>query len=187
MGTEVQAPRPIVAAYSGHDAFYRDTILPPHVLSLYEVGIVFREPSLCDATHKFGGFAAPHRYLIISTSGTCLDPLSRDSELGHCVWLPGRLFKVIGVQRGEDHAQVTLLEIPEGLRRQFTTAHLMEMELSFAEQAGAQFEAALRAPALPEHANRAWLDRLTYPLGVDRRGQFFECWRPGADRLGPTS
>lgn len=177
METGVQAPRPIAPAYSGHAAYYRDTTLPPGVLDLYEIGIVFREPTFCDATHRFGGFAAPHRYLLVSTSAACLDPLSASPEWGLCVWLPGRLFKVIARHRRGDFSQVTLLEIPEGVRAAFATPKLTDMEETFAAQAAVQFEAAMAAPVLPEHASRSWLDRLAYPVGVNDRGQFFECWR----------
>lgn len=178
MGNELQATGAVEAAFSGHEAYYRDTVLPARLLPLYEVGVVFRDPTLCDATHQFGGFAAPHRYLIISTSATCLDSLSQEPGLGQCIWLPGRLFKVIAVHQRDGHSQVTLLEIPEALRAQFATAHLTPMEEQFAEQAAAQFEQALRTPALPEHASPRWLDRLAYPLGIDDHGRFFECWHP---------
>jgi len=158
-------------------AFYRDTSLFPGLLPLYEVGTIFREPTLCDATYKFGGFAAPHRYLIVSAGATCLDALCPSPEWGLCVWLPGRLFKVIGVHRQDDFSQVTLLEIDENQREACTTAQLSEMEAQFAEQGAQQFEAALETAALPEHANRAWLDRLAYPVGINNQGRFFESWR----------
>jgi hypothetical protein len=167
-------PQTVAGRYA---AFYRDTRLPPGVLDLYEVGVLFRDPTLCDATYKFGGFAAPHRYLIISAGATCLDRLAPGPEWGLCVWLPGRIFKVIGVHRGEEHSQATLLEVPEAMRESFTTARLSEMEQSFADQAAGQFDAALEAPVLPMHASRDWLDRLTYPLGVNDQGRFFEAWR----------
>ncbi len=167
-------PQPVPGRYA---AFYRDSSLAPGVLDLYEVGVLFRDPTLCDATYKFGGFAAPHRYLIVSAGATCLDRLSPGPEWGLCVWLPGRIFKVIGVHRGERFSQTTLLEVPEAMREEFTTPRLSEMEASFASQAAVQYEAAHEAPVLPVHANRAWLDRLTYPLGVNDRGRFFEAWR----------
>lgn len=167
-------PQPVPGRYA---AFYRDTTLPPGVLELYETGILFRDPTLCDATYKFGGFAAPHRYLIVSAGATCLDRLSPGPEWGLCVWLPGRIFKVIGVHRGEEFSQTTLLEVPEAMREAFTTARLSEMEESFAVQAAGQYEAAREAPVLAVHANRAWLDRLSYPLGVNDQCRFFEAWR----------
>ena len=59
------------------------------------------------------------------------------------------------------------------------------MEAHFAEQAAGQFEAALRAPVLPEHADRLWLDWLRYPLGVNDEGRFFESWGPVAPAIEP--
>lgn len=178
MSLEVQA------VFSECGAFYRDTTLAPHVLALYQVGILFREPTFCDTTFKFGGFAAPHRYLIISANARCIDSLSEHPEWGLCIWETGRIFKVIGVHGGSGYTQVTLLEIPEELREDFTTERLTEMERIFARQAADQFEAALEVPALLEHRTRLWLDRLEFPVGVDDRGGFFECWRRDTG-LGP--
>lgn len=42
-------------AFTECGAFYRDAVLPPDVLSLYQVGVLFREPTFCDSTYKFGG------------------------------------------------------------------------------------------------------------------------------------
>ena len=64
-------------AFEECSAFYRDTPLSPAIWSMYRVGTLFREPTFCDATYKFGGFAAPHRYLIISASARCVDAISQ--------------------------------------------------------------------------------------------------------------
>jgi len=77
------------------------------------------------------------------------------------------------------HAQIALLEIPEELRKDFTTPRLTEMEVSFASQAEREFRAALEIPVLPEHSTRQWLDRLEYPLGVTDNATFFESWQNG--------
>ncbi len=95
---------------------------------MYRVGVLFREPIFCDATYQFGGFAAPHRYLILSANARCGDAISQHQEWGLCLWQPGRIFKVIGVHRQAAHRQVTLLEIPEELRPAFTTRSLSKLE-----------------------------------------------------------
>jgi len=158
-------------------AFYRDTVLKPDVLDLYQVGILFREPTYCDCTYKFGGFAGPHRYLIISSSLKCLDAYSQHPEWGLCIGPRNRVFKVIGRQERGGKAQVTLLEIPEDLVGEFTTRTLSEMEAAFAEQAAESFEAALDTPPLAEHSTRIWLERLECPVGVDDNGHFFQAWQ----------
>ena len=143
---------------------------------MYRVGTLFREPTFCDATYKLGGFAAPHRYLIISANARCIDAISQHPEWGLCIWQPGRIFKVIGTHQKAARAQITLLEIPEELRPEFTTRSLSDFERVFARKAEQQFEEALQLPILPEHETRLWLDRLELPLGVDDSGHFFEAW-----------
>ncbi len=166
-------------AFAKCGAFYRDTILAPDVLSLYRVGILFRERAFCDSTYKFGGFAAPHRYLIISANARCVDAFSTYLEWGLCLSQAGSIFKVIGTNENAAHIQITLLEVPEELREEFTTQHLSDIEQRFACQAAKQFDTALQMPALPEHQTRLWLDRMQFPLGVDERGQLFEYWQHG--------
>ena len=167
-------------AFAECSAFYRDTELSPAIWSMYRVGVLFREPTFCDATYKFGGFAAPHRYLIFSANARCVDAISQHPEWGLCLWQPGRIFKVIGVHRKAAHRQVTLLEIPAELRPAFTTRSLSKLERALVREAVRQFEEALRWPVLPEHNTRLWLDRLAFPLGVDDGGHFFEAWSYGA-------
>jgi len=166
-------------AFAECGAFYRDTVLSPEVLSLYRVGVLFREPTFCDTTYKFGGFAAPHRYLIFSSNARCVDAISEHPEWGLCLWQTGRIFKVISRVQSIQHVQITLLEIPERLRQEFTTPELSELEQRFAQQAHEQFQAALKISPLPEHQTRLWLDRLEFPVGVDDNGQFFEFWQYG--------
>ena len=45
--------------------FCRDTSLPPNILARYQPGVIFREPTFCDASYKIAGFCAPHRYLCL--------------------------------------------------------------------------------------------------------------------------
>ena len=102
--------------------------------------------------------------------------------MGLCIWQVRRIFKVIDIQESSKRVQITLLEVPEELREEFTTSHLSELEQGFANQAAKQFHAALETPVLPEHKTRLWLDRLELPIGVDDDGHFFEFWqdRPSA-------
>src|SRR5205823_14640829 len=92
-------------------AFFRDTDLHPEVSSRYKVGLLLREPTFCDASHKFGGFLAGHRYLIISANARCVDDLVPDCDWGLCLWQTGRIFKVIGLHEKHGQRQTTLLEI----------------------------------------------------------------------------
>ena len=155
-------------------AFCRDTALAPNILARYQPGLMFREPTFCDASYKVAGFAAPHRYLIFSANARCLDEYSEHPEWGLCIWMTGSCFKVIGRLDRESHTQVTLLEIPEPLVPLFATEAVTSLEQQLAAEACALFEEALVQPALPELSTRIWLDRLTLPVGIDEQGNFFE-------------
>ena len=160
-------------AFAGCLAYYRDTVLSQEQFSMYKVGSLFREPTFCDATHKFGGLAATHRYLIFSPSARCIDSISEHPEWGLCIWKPGRIFKVISTLKATNLSQISLLEIPEELLSEFTAPDLSEFEKVLALNATKQFEEALQLPVLPEHRTRLWLDRLKLPVGITDEGQFF--------------
>lgn len=163
-------------AFTECGAYYRDTFLSTEVFSLYKIGMIFREPTFCDATSKFGGFAASHRYLIISANARYFGDFDQRPEWSMCVWQPGSIFKVIGINQKFDQGQITLLEVPEAYRSQLTTKHLSEMERFYANQAETKFHSALLLDAVPAHKTSDWLKRLKLPVGVDDNGLFFESW-----------
>lgn len=167
-------------AFANCSAYYRDTTLSSRMLDMYRVGILFREPTFCDATYKFGGFAAPHRYLIISSNARSLDIFSQHPEWGLSVWSPGRIFKVLDKQQSAAYVQITLLEIPENMRTKFLHPHLNDLEKAFVYQAKQRFEFAFQTPVLPEHQTHLWLDRVKSPVGIDDAGRFFESWSSGS-------
>lgn len=163
-------------AFTECSAYYRDTFLSSEIFSLYKIGTIFREPTFCDATSKFGGFAASHRYLIISANARYFGGLDQRPEWGMCVWQPGSIFKVIGINQKSDQGQIALLEVPETFRGELITEDLSEMERFYANQAETKFHYALLLDALPAHQTEDWLRRLKFPIGIDDDGLFFESW-----------
>ena len=121
-------------AFDRCSVFVRDTTLPPGFLEEYRVGLLLREPTFCDASHKLGGFVAPHRFLIVSSHAKCLDEVARQ-PWGLCVWQTNSFFKVIDKTQRQEFAQITLLEIPQELIAIFSKEDLNPLEQSFAEQA----------------------------------------------------
>mgnify|MGYP003393309526 CR=1 FL=1 len=153
-------------------AFIRDTTLPSGFLEKYQVGLLLKDPTFCDASHKIGGFVAPHRFLIISSNAQCLDKIA-PQPWGLCVWPSGSFFKVIDKIVSQSRAQITLLEIPEGLLRFFAQQELAELEQSFALKARQTFEECMNADPVPELNTDEWRQRLVYPIGIDDQGNLF--------------
>lgn len=156
----------------------RDTTLDDGLLSLYQVGLMFRERAYVDGTYKFGGLAAPHRYLILTARAICLEAYGPHPEWGLCVCKCDSIFKVLATTRRDGRSQVTLLQIPEEMREEFGTAELSPIEQEYAEEATRHFEEALQLEPRPEHTTEEWLKRLRFPLGFLEDGVWFECWPP---------
>lgn len=98
------------AVFGECGAFVRDTTLPDTVLAKYKVGVLLREPTYCDASHKLGGFIAPHRFLIFSSQARSLDELA-PQPWGLCVWQRGRVFKVINRLTDDEHVQALSVKL----------------------------------------------------------------------------
>lgn len=159
-------------AFDSCSVFVRDTTLPPGFLEKYQVGLLLREPTFCDASYKLGGFAARHRFLIISSHAKCLDEIT-PQPWGLCIWQRDSFFKVIDRTQRQELAQITLLEIPPELITIFSEEDLNALEQSFAEQARQTFENSLTAEPVPELNTDEWRQRLVYPIGIDAEGNPF--------------
>jgi tetratricopeptide (TPR) repeat protein len=166
---DVTAVDELNATFAECGAFFRDTTLPEAVLGRYRVGVLLREPTYCDASHRAGGFVAPHRYVIFSSHAKSLHALEPE-PWGLCAWAPSRRLKVIDVVGDGEHTQITLLEIPEHLLEWFATPGPNPIEQSFAGH-GRELFAQLRAAApVPILDTDHWRDRLVFPVGVDDQG-----------------
>ncbi len=157
-------------------AFMRDTQLTPGLLEKYKPGTIFRERGFTDTSDQFGGFAASHRFLILTGGSSVrkLGALSANPEWNLCVFKPGCSFKVIGVDKNEEHTQITLFEFPIEDLPNHRSNELNEAEQNLAKRATQWFEEALRRKPLPELTDPKWLRRTELPLGIGEDGEFFE-------------
>lgn len=171
--------------------YARDLKLKPPCLERYQPGVIFREPTLCDASEHVRGFAAQHRFLLLSANAKHLDALfggvSGSPGTGLCVFQPDSLWKVLAVHRNEDHAQITLLEIPPVGIHAFNCQAFTEFEQELANRVGSMFESMLKLEPVAACSAPEWLDRVQLPLGLKDDGEFLECWFNGIHRGGDAS
>jgi len=164
-------------------AYVRDVDLPPGYVERYRSGLIFREPTLCDASEHVGGYAAHDRYLLLSANARHLDALfggmSGSPGSGLCMFLPSSLWKVLAVHHIKDHTQITLLEVPPEAIHAFDSRKLTEFEQELAKRAGSSFESTAKLEPLAACSTPEWLERLRHPLGIDDDGKFLECWFNG--------
>lgn len=154
--------------------FYRDTNMEMDIVEKYQIGIIFQDPTFCDATYHRGGLLASNRFLIISANARCIDAYSENPQWGLCLWADAPYFKVIDNIVERNYSQITLLEIPEKFLPLFRDNTFEVIEKQFAEKAEQDFREALELEPLPELNNADWLDRLIFPLGLDDNMNFIK-------------
>ena len=155
----------------GAKFLYRDTNLSQEVQRLYAVGTFFRERTMCDATHKFGGVAGNTRFLIVCAAPRNMAAMSAHPEWGLCVVGANELFKVIDVQRQGELAQITVLHVPGDVEMYFRSEEANRFEPLLLSSTGADFEEACKAAPLPEFTTPEWRKRVDHPLGTDLDGK----------------
>lgn len=164
--------------------FARDTTLPPGLLEQYTVGRLLREPTFCDTSYHVAGLVAPHRYLVISAMAVPLDD-EDNPERGLCVLQNDALLKVLDRVEMGDHAQITLLHVPDPLLPWFRDTTLNTIEQQFVELARACFAECLGQSPVPALDTDDWRDRLVYPLGFDDDGKPFDLPDGAEQEPGP--
>ena len=169
-------------------AYLRDTDLPEGYLQRYQPGLIFREPTLCDASCKPGGFAAKHRFVLISANGRRLGDVFGNAnpalDAGLTVWSPGTLWKVLAQHRVQDPekgrldtpAQITLLEVPPLALHAFNCAALTTLEKDIVDYAEQLLVLNVQNPPLEAHLHPEWMARTRHPLGIGEDGEFLESW-----------
>ena len=149
---------------------YRDTDVRTEIRDLYAVGTLFREPTLCDVTPKFGGLLGNTRFLIVSSVPKSVGGFSENPEWQLCVLGTNQLFKVVDVSRNGSKNQITVLHIPDGFEEYFRSSDANFFESMLVPQTRADFSEACSLEALPELNSPSWKERVQRPLGLNLDG-----------------
>ena len=84
-------------AYSNLKPYVRDVDLSPVCASGYKQGMVICERGFTDASHRIGGMATTHRYMILSNHMADLSIFEQGTDWGLCVAQCGSHFKVLSI------------------------------------------------------------------------------------------
>lgn len=152
------------------ETYYRDANLTDASLALYKKGVVFEEEGFIDVSEWEGGPAASVRYHIVSSISS---NFSR-SFTNYGAWtLPrGSYFKVLDVYHIGQYSLVTLLQIPR-MALDYFTNHEHEEEAVIVGKSRRQFLEVVHFPPKEELADKYWLRRTEFPLGISDEGEFF--------------
>ena len=151
--------------------YVRDANLKDELAERYEPGQIITEKAFVDASNRIGGMAASHRYLFLSGYFANLSGFEHGTNWGLHTAKNGSRFKVLDIFRVEDKTQILLLQLPEGFEEVFEgTIDLVDQII---ERERRNFEDDLKKDVIPELATDEWLERCSFPIGMNDDGEFF--------------
>jgi hypothetical protein len=137
----------------------------------YEVGQILTEKAFVDATDKIGGIFTTHRYLILSNGMADLSQFEKGTDWGIHTANVNSKFKVLDIYRKHGKTQIFLLQLPEGFEEVFTLSNnLINQRIEYSRKL---FDSCLSKAIIEEVNSHDWLERVSFPLGMDENGNFF--------------
>lgn len=154
----------------GLSIFARDTNLSHQVASVYQEGMIICEKAFVDATYRVQGMITTHRYVILSNHMKNLTAYEHGTNWGLCIANRDSHFKVLGTHHCNGRTAIILLHLLDDERwHLFEKIHL-SIESDLVKKAISSFEAKIALPTIPELTGEEWLQRCSFPLGVDKNG-----------------
>jgi len=165
------------STFSGLALFCRDLDLGEDLISKYQINQILMERGMTDVSHKIGGFGKNCRYLIASSKGKDLSMFSQNPGLGHILIQHGAFFKVLDIQKENGKTQILLLNIPKEGVPIFGRGKA-SVEEQIIEKGKEAFKACLKLAPVQELQSKDWVDRTSFPIGMNQEGAFFIDMKP---------
>ena len=162
----------VIASTLNQSRFYvRDCNLSDELTDKYEAGQILTEKAFVDATDKIGGITTTHRYLILSNAMADLSGFEKDTDWSIHTAKANSKFKVLDIYRNHGKTQILLLQLPEGFEEVFTLSNnLINQRIEYSRKL---FDSCLSKAIIEEVNSHDWLERVSFPLGMDENGNFF--------------
>ena len=155
----------------GSSRYVRDANLTEEIAAKYKAGQIITEKAFVDASNRIGGMVTTHRYLILSGFMGDLSVFEKDTNWGIHTANHGSRFKVLDVFTVDGKTQILLLHLPDGFEEVFSNE--TDIEREFVERERENFINDLKQDIIKELADEIWLERCSFPLGMDEKGNFY--------------
>lgn len=159
--------------YPGIALFARDMNLPEELARRYTPGRLIREKAFTDASNRFMGMVATHRYVILSNHMVDLSQFEQGTNWGLHVAQKGSHFKVLGQHSHQGKTGIFLLHLPDDERWRLWQTAEFSMDQQLYEMAVQRFTQKCAQLPVPELTQTAWLDRCAFPVGMSDDGVFW--------------
>lgn len=164
--------RVVESVLSSASRYVRDANLKDEIAGKYKAGQIITEKAFVDASNRIGGMVTSHRYLILSGYMADFSPFEDKTNWGLHVAKNGSKFKVLDIFTVEDKTQILLLQLPDAFESAFVNR--TDVEEEFIERERENFNRDLKSDVISDLADEMWLERCSFPIGMDDEGEFFK-------------
>lgn len=152
--------------------YVRDANLKKDLAEKYEIGQILTERAFVDGSDKIGGMITNHRYLILSNQMMNLSEFEDGTNWGLHTTKRDSKFKILDIYKVEDKTQILLLQLPEGgFEKVFENQNKLLDKVI--EDSKKEFEELVNEEPIKELTTDKWLERVSFPIGMDDDGNFF--------------
>lgn len=159
--------------YPGMMMFVRDVNLPQNLIEKYKSGMIILERGFVDATARVGEMVTNCRYCILSNHMANIGNSGDGINWQLHVAQHHSHFKVLGVHTHCGKTAIFLLHLPNDETWKYYRFLEINLDQQLLETCIQRFQNKYIQPPIPEVSNARWLDRCTFPVGMDDDGTFW--------------
>ena len=160
--------------FPGLTMFVRDVNLPYDITKKYEPGLLIRERAFVDASCRVMGMITTHRFGILSNHMANFEEFEHGTKWGLCVANKDSRFKVLAVHECNKKTLILLLHLPDDEDWKLFVNTVISIEDDMIKSSIERFENKCNLEAIPELTTNEWLERCSFPIGLDNSGNFFD-------------
>lgn len=160
------------ATYENSGLFVHDINLPEDFAEKYEIGALIKEKGFVDMTNRIGQMTTSHRYAIITNHVADFSQFEHGTNWGLHTAATNSKFKVLDVYTYKGKTQILLIHLIDNLEDFFKDNNTIDSE--YVDKARRIFEESFEKEIIEEVNSDEWLDRCSFPIGLDNEGNLWD-------------
>lgn len=160
--------------YPGLTMYVRDADLPGRISDKYTKGMIIRERGFCDASNRVLGMVTTHRYAILSNHMSNLSEFEYSTNWGLHVAKRDSRFKILENYEYNGKRLILLLHLPDDESWRIFSEIKLNIDEELVASCIERFKSKCEEEPIPELAKKDWLDRCSFPIGMDDEGNIFD-------------
>ena len=160
------------ATYNDAKLYVRDIDLSEELEDKYEIGALIKEKAFTDMTDRIGKMTTSHRYAIFTNHVGDLSQFEDGTDWSLHTAAAGSKFKILDIYKFKEKTQIVLLHLMDGFEEIFIDNNTIDEE--YVNLARKIFEESFEKEIIPEVNSQEWLDRCSFPIGMDDEGKLWD-------------